>query len=176
MLSEDAPRDALNAIIAAHPAGNTFIKPLLRYIGMFSPEKSQLSHRRMAALINELAPSIQSAQIERNGRVLACPIGYWQAGLELVLANRDAGLVRTPLKSHGYLFEVLIGMSSRDEAKAEQRIEDKRAGHSGVGVTPDRAASVVTGSGPVRLDASLPKQAMPEHVRNAIANLKKSSN
>lgn len=175
LLTDDAPREALNTIIAAHPAGNTFIKPLLRYIGLFAPEKSQLNHRRMAALINELVPSIQAAQIERSGRTVACPIDYWRIGFEQVLAQRDAGQLRVPLKSHGYLFEVLIGMSTRDDAKAEQRKEDQRAGHAGVGVTPDRAAVAVTGSGPVLLNAALPKQALPQHVRDAIKDLKKKS-
>ncbi|MCW5300884.1 hypothetical protein DXT88_22180 [Herbaspirillum lusitanum] len=171
MLTEDAPRDALHAIIDAHPAGNTFIKPLLRYVGLFAPEKSQLNHRRMAALINELVPSIRAAQVERNGRTWACPIAYWQMGFEQVLAQRDAGQLRLPLKSHGYLFEVLAGMANRAEGAAEKKTESQRAGHAGQGSTAERRETGTVTTGPVVLNAALPKQKMPDHVLAALKEL-----
>jgi hypothetical protein len=134
-LADDAPRDALNAIIAAHPAGETFIKPLLRYIALFAPVKSQMSHSRLASLILELIPGIQSAQIERNGRVWPCPLDYWRQGFEFMLAQRDSGKLQLPLKSHGYLFEVLAGMADRTQGSAEARTERQRQGHAGYGTT-----------------------------------------
>ena len=91
VLADDAPREALAAIVEAHPAGDSFIKPLLRYVGLFAPSKSQMSHSRMAALINELSPMIRAAQFERNGRVWVCPIDTWRAGFDQMLAARDEG-------------------------------------------------------------------------------------
>jgi len=179
LLADDAPREALAAIVDAHPAGKTFVKPLLRYIGLFAPEKSQMNHRRMAALIQELVPDIHAAQIERNGRNWSCPIAYWQMAFEQVLAQRDSGQLRLPLKSHGYLYEVLVGFATRDEGKKEQRLEDQRAGVAGAGLSPSRQAVTTTGNGPQVLNAALSKSEMPQHVREALSKFgkgKKHSN
>ncbi|KIP19207.1 hypothetical protein KY49_3316 [Burkholderia sp. MSHR3999] len=140
LLADDAPREALNAIVDAHPAGETFIKPLLRYISLFAPSKSQMSHSRIAALISELAPMIRAAQIERNGRTWPCPIDYWRLGFEHMLAQRDLGRIKLPLKSHGYLLEVLAGFSDKAESRAETHLERQRQGHAGLG-TPEARTS-----------------------------------
>ncbi|WP_175992333.1 hypothetical protein [Burkholderia vietnamiensis] len=140
LLADDAPREALNAIVDAHPAGDSFIKPLLRYVGLFAPAKSQMSHTRLAALVNELRPMIRSAQIERNGRTWVCPLEYWRQGFEHMLAQRDQGRLNLPLKSHGYLLEVLAGIADKAEGRTETHIERQRQGHSGLG-TPEARAS-----------------------------------
>lgn len=140
LFAEDAPREALNAIIDAHPAGDSFVKPLLRYIGLFAPAKSQMSHSRVASLVSELAPMIRAAQIERHGRTWVCPIEYWRQGFEHMLAQRDQGRLTLPLKSHGYLFEVLAGLSDKTESRTESHTERQRQGHAGLG-TPQARAS-----------------------------------
>lgn len=144
LLADDAPREALNAIVEAHPAGDSFIKPLLRYIGLFAPAKSQMSHSRIAALVNELAPMIRAAQIERNGRTWVCPIDYWRQGFEQMLAQRDQGRLNLPLKSHGYLLEVLAGMADKAEARTESHTEQQRQGHAGLGTPQARASPVAS--------------------------------
>lgn len=140
LFAEDAPREALNAIVAAHPAGDSFILPLLRYVGLFAPAKSQMSHARVATLVNELAPMIRTAQFERNGRAWVCPIEYWRQGFEHMLALRDQQRLNLPLKSHGYLLEVLVGLIDKVEARVETHTERQRQGHSGLG-TPEARAS-----------------------------------
>lgn len=141
-LADDAPREALNAIVAAHPAGDTFVKPMLRYIGLFAPAKSQMAHSRLAGLINELVPLIKAAQIERNGRTWACPIEYWRQGFEHMSAQRDLGRLQLPLKSHGYLLEVLAGFADRSESKAETKVEQQRQGHAGLGAVRHSAVQI----------------------------------
>ncbi|PVX80028.1 hypothetical protein [Paraburkholderia unamae] len=133
VLADDAPRDALAAIIEVHPAGDSFVKPMLRYVGLFAPPKSQMSHSRMATLIRELAPLIRAAQFERNGRTWVCPIEYWRQGFEHMIVMRDDGRLNLPLKSHGYLFEVLAGLIDRVESRAESLTERQRQGHAGLG-------------------------------------------
>lgn len=161
LLSDDAPRDALAAIVDVHPAGKTFVLPLLRYIGLFAPEKSQLTHRRMAALISELAPAIHERQIKRDGRVWGCPLDYWSAAFETVLAQRDSGQLRLPLKSHGYLFEVLVAMVNRAESRAETKKEAQRAGHAGLGTTAERQKAVT-------VEETQKKAQMPDSVWKAL--------
>ena len=120
LLADDAPREALLAIIDVHPQGKTFIKPLLHYIGLFAPAKSQLSHTRIAALIGELTPMITAGRIERNGIIHTAPLDYWTDGINAVLNARSAGTLTTPLKSHGYLLEVISKRANASAAKAEQ--------------------------------------------------------
>jgi hypothetical protein len=172
LLADDAPREALMAIIEAHPAGDSFIKPLLRYVGLFAPAKSQMTHARMAALVNELAPMIRAAQIERNGRTWACPIDYWRQGFEHMLAQRDQGRLILPLKSHGYLLEVLAGLADKAESRAETHTERQRQGHAGLG-TPEARASPST---PVEMVPATPRtegerQLTPD-VAEALSNLR----
>lgn len=140
LFAEDAPREALNAIVSAHPAGDSFIRPMLRYVGLFAPAKSQMSHSRVASLVNELAPMIRGAQFQRNGRTWVCSIEYWRQGFEHMLALRDEQRLNLPLKSHGYLLEVLAGLIDRTEARAETQTERQRQGHSGLGTAEARAS------------------------------------
>lgn len=125
LLVDDSVRDALMAVIDIHPLGDKFIKPLLRYIGLFSPAKSQMSHGRIAALINEIEPMIKAGKIERNGMIHIAPLDYWQDALNTVLASRDAGKLTLPLKSHGYLLEVISSRANATAAKIEQKNEER---------------------------------------------------
>ena len=57
--------------------------------------------------LSELLPAIQSQRIERNGQTYEAPPEAWAWAVESMLCARDAGRLQTPLKSHGYLYEVL---------------------------------------------------------------------
>lgn len=91
-------------------------KAAIRYIGLFRPEKSQLSWGRTAKLLKELLPQIQTASIERNGTAYAAPMEAWLYGLHEVLAAREAGRLKPPLKSHGYLYEIMAGWQGQGGA------------------------------------------------------------
>ena len=81
-------------------------RPLIKYMGLFRPAKTRrLSFSRMASLLNELLPGIQSQQISRNGNIYSVPPEAWIWGVEQVLAVRQT--LTLPLKGHGYLYEVL---------------------------------------------------------------------
>jgi len=164
-LSEDSVRAALDAVIDAHPAGQTLIKPMLRYIGLFAPAKSRMAYGRLASLIGEISPAMRAAQIQRNGRTWPAPMPYWQAAFETVLNAAHQGSLALPLKSHGYLLEVIARMSNKDEARVETLREQQRAGHAGVGLPPERAQQTVVSSEPARA-------AMPFEVRENLQALK----
>jgi len=164
-LSEDSVRAALDAVIDAHPAGQTLIKPMLRYVGLFAPAKSRMAYSRLASLIGEISPAMRAAQIQRNGRTWPAPMPYWQTAFETVLNAAHQGSLALPLKSHGYLLEVIARMSSKSEAKAEALREQQRAGHAGVGAPPERANQTVVLSEPTRA-------AMPADVRENLQALR----
>lgn len=91
-------------------------KAAIRYIGLFRPEKSQLSWGRTAKLLKELLPQIQTATVHRDGTAYAAPMEAWLYALHEVLAAREAGRLKTPLKSHGYLYEIMAGWQGQGSA------------------------------------------------------------
>lgn len=110
---------------------------VLRYIGLFRPASRALAWDRAARLLAELLEPIRAGRLHRHGREWVAPQDHWQRALEAVLAARDNGKLRTPLSSHGYLYEVLTGLSDRAEAQAEQATEQARRQGRG----PERAAT-----------------------------------
>lgn len=100
---------------------------LLRYLSLFRPPQRALSWARALRLLQELEPCIREARLSRHGRVWAAPQAYWLAALEQVLAARDEGRLQLPLKSHGYLYEIVVGLSSKAEAQAERGEQQERA-------------------------------------------------
>ena len=166
-------RKAMIALVNAHPEGEKLLRPLLGYIGLFAPKKTSMRYERIADMADELVGMIRKAQIERNSRVYAAPLDYWKQGMAEILARRDSGALRVPLSSHGYLFEIIVGYSEKAVASAETKLEQQRAGYAGAGCNPKRQTSVMQ-SGPIPLNASLPKSEMPMHVKEALGLLKKS--
>lgn len=101
-------------------------KRVLQYMRLFKPGSRALGHGRVVKLIGELLPDLQRLAITHNGRDWACPLESWNLAFERVLERRDAGRLVLPLKTHGYLYEVLTGLADQAEAKDEREIEAGR--------------------------------------------------
>lgn len=108
-------------------------KRLIRYVALFRPTQRQLSWDRVASLLGELMDLIKAGRIERHGRLWAAPEAAWISALDEILARRDEGKLTLPLKSHGYLLEIITGQANKAEAQAEKRSEDTKAGRTPVG-------------------------------------------
>lgn len=93
-------------------------KAAIPYIGLFRPAKSRLTHKRAAKLLNELLPDIQAGQIQRNGQTHAAPPEAWIYAFQMAIDARNAGRLKTPLKSHGYLYEIIAGWRGQGGAVA----------------------------------------------------------
>lgn len=104
LVDHDAAAQALNAALALHPCG----KLIVRYLALFRPAKSKLSWPRVASILGELLPQIEAEHVERDGFGHYAPLAAWTSALEKTIAARDAGTLRTPLKTHGYLLEIVI--------------------------------------------------------------------
>jgi hypothetical protein len=128
LIGHDGARAALAELAAL---SGPLAGAVLRYLALFRPEKRQLSLGRVAALLAELNPMILGACITRNGRIYAAPREVWVAAIDSILAGRDR--LTLPLKSHGYLLEVIVGQVGKAEAAAESKREAGRAGHTPVG-------------------------------------------
>ena len=82
-------------------------KAAIRYVGLFRPAKSQLSWARTAKLLNELLPMIKAQEAARDGVCFPAPAEAWIHGFNETVNARDQGRLKLPLKSHGYLLEIV---------------------------------------------------------------------
>ncbi|ACB34543.1 hypothetical protein Lcho_2277 [Leptothrix cholodnii SP-6] len=103
---------------------------LMRYIGMFRPGKRALAMSRTLALLSELWPDMTRGAITRKGRDWATTPAQWQQAIEQVMAARDKGNLTLPLTSHGYLYEVLLGLVDKAESHAEREREAGQRGRA----------------------------------------------
>lgn len=122
-----ADRSAREAVAAALALPASLGERLLRYIGLFRPRERALSWDRAARLLSELQAAINAAQIERDGRIYPAPVDYWKVAIDQMLDNRERLVL--PIKTHGYLYEIIIGLSHRAEEQraARQEVDDERA-------------------------------------------------
>lgn len=121
LIEHDAAREAIKlALEFPAPLG----KLLLQYASLFKPAQRALSMDRFASILGEIFPMIQSAQIERNGRAWPAPQAYWNQAFETMMLSRDK--LTLPLKSHGYLLEIISGFANKAEGKQERQSEQGR--------------------------------------------------
>lgn len=147
----DARQAVATALKLPAPLGDL----LLRYIGLFRPAKRSLSWDRAAKLLNELLAAIEAGRVERNGRTWVAPIDYWRLALEEMIARRDK--LTLPMQSHGYLFDIIAGMASKSEGRAERAAEDEKryATRSGSQGGPASVAQVLDRARGAELTAQL---------------------
>lgn len=117
---------------------------LLAYIGLFAPAKRVVPFAKTRRLLDELVPMIEAGRITRSRREWPVSLAQWEDGFRH-MAERRAQLT-LPLKTHGYLLEVLAGAANQVEAKAEgQGIERISQGERGsVQAEPVAAGAVAT--------------------------------
>ena len=113
IIDNDAAAQALQLALSITPLG----KMLVRYIALFRPASRKLSWSRVAALLGELMPAIEAQRIERDGKVYDAPHDVWCAAIEQMLVARDNGKLQLPMKSHGYLFEIIVTEGARTQAR-----------------------------------------------------------
>jgi hypothetical protein len=128
LVGHDGARAALAELAAL---SGPMAGAVLRYLALFRPAQRQLTFDRVASLLAELNPMIIEARITRNGRVYAAPRDVWVAAIDSILTSRDRLVL--PLKSHGYLLEIIIGQIHKAEQAAESKREAGRAGITPVG-------------------------------------------
>lgn len=98
--------------------------PALAYINLFAPAKRKLTMARARKLLEELVPDIERGAIERKSRHWLAPASVWLQAFEYMQTPRAS--VTLPLKSHGYLYEVIVGIVERGEAVTENATELQR--------------------------------------------------
>jgi len=76
-------------------------RPLIDYLGLFKPRKSGLRWSRM----------LIAGEVRRDGRVLPASADIWADGLRQMADKRDR--LTLPLKSNGYLRELVYGLADK---------------------------------------------------------------
>ncbi|OSI25090.1 hypothetical protein [Neisseria dumasiana] len=104
LIGNDGAADLIKAVLEFDAAIG---KAAVRYVGLFRPAKSQLTFARTAKLLGELLPDIKAGQISRDGVVYPAPPEAWIYGFQTAIDARDVGRLKLPLKSHGYLYEII---------------------------------------------------------------------
>lgn len=130
LLNHDAARAAIAQAFALYaPLGPA----LLRYMALFRPAQRQLTWDRVSTLLDELLPMIEAERIERNRKTYPMPHVSWVAGIEQMLAQRDK--LSLPLKSHGYLLEILVGLAEKAQHVETAKKESVARGETPVGAS-----------------------------------------
>ena len=161
LLGTDDARGVVE-LLARLPGPPPLRKALLRYVGLFAPASQRLRWGRVERLLAEVAAMLEAGRIERNGRAWPAPLDYWQEGLDVVLANAQ---LRRPLKSHGYLLEVIAGLADRHEAAQEQGRHQRGSGSTPVGVSAAHT--------PFKAEPEAKPKHNPQAAAQALADVKK---
>lgn len=104
LVAHDGAREALAIVFKlSGPLGAAVV----RYLALFRPETRELTMDRVGRLLGEILPDIQAQRISRDGQVFEAPADAWVWAIEQSLAARDSGRLKTPIKSHGWLYEVI---------------------------------------------------------------------
>lgn len=90
-----AHEGARDALYAAFMLGGELGAAAVSYLGLFRPEKRELSLDRVAKLLNEILPDVQAQRITRNGTVYDAPIDAWVWAMREAVKARDAGRLPT---------------------------------------------------------------------------------
>lgn len=104
-----AHEDAREAVWAVAQVGGEIGRLAVQYIALFRSANSSLSMGRMAKLLGEILPDIQRGAITRDRIEYPAPPEAWVYAMRQMLDRRASGSLKLPLKSHGYLYEVISG-------------------------------------------------------------------
>lgn len=126
-LGQDDARGVIREL-ARCPGDAATRKALLRYCALHAPASQRLRWSRVEAILSEINGWMETARIERGGRMWAAPAAAYLTAIEAIEAKPD---LTRPLKGHGLLLEILANMTAKADAQAER---DRLA--SGRGETP----------------------------------------
>ena len=97
--------DARETLIALTGISDDLVKAVLKYLTLFRPSEKDLSFNRVSKLLGELVPMIKAEKIVRNRQEYDAPRRAWFWAINRCLDARDAGRLKTPLTTHGFLLE-----------------------------------------------------------------------
>jgi hypothetical protein len=92
---------------------------VLQYCTLFAPPKTRLTVPKQVKLILSLLPDLERQTITSRGRDWSVPLALWAQAIDQMLLARDSGRLDLPMKGHGYLYSILVGLGDKVEGQAE---------------------------------------------------------
>lgn len=128
LFTAEADHQALTKLISTSiPVGRS----VMQYITLHTPERQRLTAAKKIKLVRELLTDLDRQRITFKGRDWIAPHANWVLAIDQMLTSRAT--LSLPLKGHGYLYAVLMGMADKAEAATEAKTEHDRR------ITPERA-------------------------------------
>lgn len=126
-LNDNAWRELCDLALSLPPVVH---RPVWDYLELFTPKKQKLRVSRMLAIVQELAPMIHAARIERNRTSYAVPAETFAKAMRFLVQTPPPSLV-LPLKGNGYLVSLLANRAEQAAAQTEkQQEQQRRHGHA----------------------------------------------
>lgn len=148
---------------------------VVRYMRLFNPPGRKGAISKTLRLLTELEQPIRDNRVSRRGNDYVAPTELWRESMEDIVerARQPGSTLTLPLKSHGYLFEVVAGKCEQAAARAEKRSEQGR--NLGEFYQAPRPVAVPTppSPGPPPPQARNEKKTMPDAVRQQLNQIKK---
>ncbi len=148
---------------------------VVRYMRLFNPPGRKGAISKTLRLLTELEQPIRDNRVSRRGTDYVAPTELWREAMEDIVerARQPGSTLTLPLKSHGYLFEVVAGKCEQAAARAEKRSEQGR--NLGEFYQAPRPVAVPTppSPGPPPPQAKNEKKTMPDAVRQQLNQIKK---
>ena len=110
--------DMREALLAVYALCGGLGDAVVRYLGLFRTGKNRLTGSRQAKLLNELLPDMRAQRIERRGVMHDAPREAWIYAMHYMIEMRNAGRLSTPIKSHGYLYDVIADWTQSNPVAA----------------------------------------------------------
>ena len=102
------------------------IKPVLRYLALFSPPTRGLTWSRLGRLLRDLQEPLKRGELRRDGKLYTAPVDVWLRAMTHLVEDPPKTLT-LPLRGHGYLLSIIAGQAERVAAATEQaRIDSQR--------------------------------------------------
>lgn len=113
--NEDTQRAVARLASVSIPLGAR----VLQYCTLFAPPKTRLTVPKQVKLILSLLPDLERQAITARGRDWAVPLSAWAQAIDQMLLAQGAGKLDLPMKGHGYLYSILVGLADKVEGQAE---------------------------------------------------------
>lgn len=122
-MQADAGREALmRALQMPAPLARLWAQ----YLAMFRSKSRALAMDRAERLMAELLPLLDEQVVRRNGVTRPASLEVWKAALEQMVDLRNNDKLTLPLKSHGYLLEIVYSAADKLDARVERERENER--------------------------------------------------
>lgn len=139
----------------------------VRYMRLFNPPGRKGTISKTVRLLTELEQPIRDCRVSRRGNDYVAPVELWRDAMEDIVerARQPGSTLTLPLKSHGYLFEVVAGKCEQAAAKAEKRSEQGRNHGEFYSAAKPAATPIAASPGP---PPKPDKKTMPDDVRKQL--------